>query len=279
MQKNYLTYPLKKMRITQSYSGTVSHKPHTLGTPKDYPVDDGGADSGRDYMYCPCDEMVIRRIYGVGGGGTNTLWLQSTDVVHFADGTKDFFTLLVTHPNDSDLKKLKVGQRFKRGEKICREGADGATGNHFHFSGGKGLFKGNGWVQNSKGKWVLYVTTKAEKPENLFFIDKSFTKIVNSKGLWFEPLPTEKNKKTYAAGNYKVTKANLLYIREKPSTKAKKKQFNELSESARKKILSISGKKANGYVKGLTFSVLKVQDNWGQTPSGWVCLDYCEVLR
>ena len=161
-------------------------------------------------------------------------------------------------------------------ETEAQKGAEGATGNHFHFSGGKGLFKGNGWVQNSKGKWVLYVTTKAEKPENLFFIDKSFTKIVNSKGLWFEPLPTEKNKKTYAAGNYKVTKANLLYIREKPSTKAKKKQFNELSESARKKILSIGGKKANGYVKGLTFSVLKVQDNWGQTPSGWVCLDYCE---
>lgn len=278
MQKNYLTYPLKKMRITQSYTGTASHKPHCTGTPKDYPIDDGGADSGRDYMYCPCDEMVVRRIYGVGSGGTNTLWLQSTDIVYFADGTKDFFTMLITHPNDSDLKKISVGQRFKRGEPVCREGKDGASANHFHFSCGKGIFKDGGWCKNSKGKWVLCVSTRAEKPEKLFFIDKSFTKILNSKGLWFEPLPKEK-KKVYTAGNYKVTKANLLHVRSEPTTKAKKLVFAELTQSAQKKILALSGKKADGYVKNLTFSVYEVRDNWGKTPSGWVCLDYCEVLK
>lgn len=28
MGKNYLIYPCKTMRITQSYTGTTSHKPH-----------------------------------------------------------------------------------------------------------------------------------------------------------------------------------------------------------------------------------------------------------
>lgn len=279
MQKNYLTYPLKKMRITQSYTGSLSHKPHCTGTPKDYPIDDAGADTGRDYFYCPCDEMVVRRIYGVGSGKTNTLWLQSTDRVYFADGTRDFFTMLITHPDDSDLRRIRVGQRFKRGESICREGKDGATANHFHFSCGKGIFKGNGWCENSKGKWVLTVTTMAEKPEKLFYIDKSFTKILNSKGLWFEPLPQEKQSSKYKAGNYKVTKANLLHVRCEPSTKAKKKSFSQLTADAQKKILAINGKKADGYVKGLSFSVYEVKDNWGRTPSGWVCLDYCGELK
>ena len=55
---NYFVYPMKYMRITQSYSGTASHKLHWYNSKnyKDYPIDDGGRDSGRDGIYCPCDE-------------------------------------------------------------------------------------------------------------------------------------------------------------------------------------------------------------------------------
>ena len=187
--KNYLTYPCKTMRITQSYTGTTSHLPHTTGSPKDYPWDEGCTDSGRDYCYCPCGEMQVKRIYGVGTGGTNTMWLESTSKVVFADGTSDYFTMLITHPNDDELKKIKVGQKFKWREKICREGKDGATGNHFHFSAGKGKINGNGWLRNTNGKYILTTTAGQFKPEQLFFVDKSFTKIVNSKGLKFKDLP------------------------------------------------------------------------------------------
>ena len=48
----YLTYPFKTMRITQSYTGTTSHLPHTTGSPKDYPLDEGGKDGGRDPILC-----------------------------------------------------------------------------------------------------------------------------------------------------------------------------------------------------------------------------------
>ena len=60
--------------------------------------------------------MKIVKIYGVGASGTNTIWLESTTKVDFADGTNDYITLLITHPNDDDLKRLKKGQTFTRGQ-------------------------------------------------------------------------------------------------------------------------------------------------------------------
>ena len=81
---NYFVYPMKYMRITQSYSGTASHKLHWYNSKnyKDYPIDDGGRDSGRDGIYCPCDEMVVTQIKGVGNNKiTNTIWLVSTTKV------------------------------------------------------------------------------------------------------------------------------------------------------------------------------------------------------
>lgn len=270
---NYLIYPCKTMRITQNYNGTTSHKPYSTGTPNDFPLDEGCDDSGRGYMYCPCDEVVVKRIYGVGNGGTNTFWLESTSKVDFADGTSDYFTMVVIHPNDDDLKKIKEGQKFKRFDKICREGRDGTSGYHFHFSAGKGKMKGSGWVKNSNGKWVLTTTNGTSKPERLFFVDTSFTKVVNSKGLIFKNLPTNK----YTTGNYVVT-ANLLYVRKGAGTIFAKVKFDKLTDNAKKKIRELVGYDAEGYVKGVTFTVSKVKNNWGKTPSGWVCLDYCAKI-
>ncbi len=265
------------MRITQSYMGTTSHKPHTTGSPKDYPIDEGCSDSGREYIYCPCDEMRVKRIYGVGAGGTNTIWLESTSKVLFADGTKDYVTILVTHSNDDDLRKIRVGQKFKRGQPICREGTDGATGNHLHISGGKGKYKCNGWEKNSNGKWVLTTTGGTFKPQHLFYIDTSFTAVKDDKGLIFKDKPVETSKKGYTTGNYKVT-AELLYVRKGAGTFYSKVKFDDMTYNARKKIKEIRGYAVDGYVKGLTFTVLQVKGEWGRTPSGWVCLKYCKRI-
>ncbi len=274
--KNYLIYPCKVMRITQSYDGSVSHKPHTTGTPKDYPIDEGCSDSGREALYCPCDEMKLIIKYGQGNGGTNTLFLESTSRVIFSDGTTDYFAMQVTHPNDSDIKRLKKGQLFKRGELICREGSDGGVGNHLHISGGKGKIRGNGWVKNTKGKWVLKPTNGAFRPEQLFFLDSSFTKVIDSKNLQFRPLPKEENE--YSTGTYKVTEATLLHVRNGPGTNYGKRKFYSLTRSARKQIKELIGRGADGYVKGVVFTVTETKDSWGKTPSGWVCLDYCARL-
>lgn len=265
------------MRITQTYIGKTSHLPHTTGSPKDYPIDEGGADTGRDFIYCPSDEMIVKRVYGTFSGGTNTIWLESKEKVCFADGSEDYCVLMITHPNDDDLRKISVGQVFRRKEKICREGSDGASANHLHLSVGKGKNSGNGWVKNSNGKWVLTVTGKAMKPENAFFIDESFTKIISTKGLSFKTLQEEKKEKVYPLGNYKVTKANVLNVRKAPDVLSEKVLFEEMTENARRKILKLSGQKMNGYVRGLVFTAFEIKDNWARTPSGWVCLDYCEV--
>ncbi len=249
--KNYLIYPCKTMRITQSYTGTTSHLPHTTGTPKDYPIDEGCSDTGRDYIYCPCEGMKIKRIYGVGTGGTNTLWLESTEKVLFSDGTKDYCTMLIIHPDDADLKKLKVGQLFTRKEKICREGKDGATAYHLHISAGKGKFKGNGWTKNSKGKYVLSATGGAYRPEKLFFIDESFTKVISTKGLTFKEMPV------YTTGKYKVNTA-VLNVRESAGT---------------------SEKKVGTLLFGQKLTVDKVKGDWGRIGKyRWVCLDYCRKV-
>lgn len=281
----YLTYPFKTMTITQSYTGLTSHYPHTKGNYIDYPVDEGGKDTGRDPFYAPC-KLKIVRIYGVGNGGTNTIWLESTEKVKLANGKTDYITLMLTHPNDSDLKRLKVGQTFKKGDIICYEGTDGATGNHIHMSIGMGKMTGTGWAQNSNGKWVLTCENGAIKPENAFYVDKNFTTVKDAKGLKFKDLPKETTTKTstaattakYTAGNYKVTKAAVLNVRTGAGTSYAKKTYSQLTADAQKKILTIAGYKANGYVKGLTFTALEVKGDWGRTPSGWVNLTYCERI-
>lgn len=187
MSSNYLTYPLKNMNITQAYSGTYSHSPHTTGNPKDYPWDEAGGSPGREYLYCPCDEMKIVRLYTQG---TNTIWLESTQKVKLANGIEDYVSCMIIHPNDDDMSSLSVGQVFKRGDAICREGTDGqATGNHLHLSFGIGKISGTGWTQNTKGKWVLTTTGGTYPPEALIYIDDSFTKVIQNKGLLFKKLP------------------------------------------------------------------------------------------
>lgn len=276
---NYLIYPCKTMRITQNYNGKTSHYPHTVGSPKDYPIDEGCQDSGREWLYCPCDRMVVKRNYTAG---TNTLWLESLDKVDFADGTTNYFTMLITHPNNDDMKNCPVGKVFCRGDKICREGTDGATANHLHISGGKGKFSGNGWTRNSNGKYVLTCTGGAYKPEKLFYLDTAFTKVISKGGINFKSLPktkaTEtKSKAGYEKGNY-IVDTDVLYVRKGAGTVYGKVTFKKLTANAQKKILKLAGKEVDGYVKGLTFTVSLVNGKWGKTPSGWVCLDYCEKL-
>ena len=207
MANNYLTYPFHTMRITQSYNGTTSHKPHNTGSPKDYPIDEGGKDGGKDPVYAPCD-MVVKRIYGVGNSGVNTIWLESTKPVKLANGKTDYITLMLTHSDDSDLRRRKVGEIIKKGSIICYEGTDGASGNHIHLSAGLGKMVGNGWTKNSKGKYVLTTTGGALKPEDAFFIDLDFTVIRDSKGLKFKTLPMDEPK----PGTYIVT-ADVLNVR------------------------------------------------------------------
>ena len=197
---NYLIYPLKIMNITQNYKDSYSHNRHNIGYPKDYPIDDNCGSSKKDgYFYCPCDEMIVKRISGVGLKTTNTLWLESTTKV-ITPTFFDYVTILIAHANDNEFKNIFVGKKYKRFDKIFKEGNDGfATGNHFHIVVGRGKLKGFGLLKNSNNIYVINTTLGGIRPEEAFFVDNNFTTIKNSKGIKFLKLVEEESKDYYVS--------------------------------------------------------------------------------
>lgn len=312
MDKNYLIYPTKVMNITQGYNDSFSHQPYSSGTPADYPIDDCCSGSGRDYFYCPCDEMKIVRIYGVGNSGTNSIWLESTSKVIGPFG-EDYITILVIHPEDDDLSKLKVGQIFKRGEAMFREGKDGfATGYHFHIVVGTGKIIDDGWTRNSNNVWVNDTTGKQLKPEEAFYIDPSFTKIQSSKNIKFQNLPTNNTiasstrelyrvRKTWEDNKSQVGAYSNLNNAIKACDKAgsdyyifnnkgeciyPKKVFTPYLVKINTLILNIRKgpgiiyDKAGFVYMGQVFTIVEEKDGFGKLKSGagWISLDYTKKV-
>jgi hypothetical protein len=131
---------VKKLKVTQGMNDSYSHK-------GDLAIDMGSSCS---YLKAPFTG-VIKRIYTP----CNAVWLQSKEKVLYADGTKDYMTILTIH--DNDVSNLKKGQVIKKGEKYYHPGKKGnATGSHIHIAVGKGKFKGNGWKKNKYGNWIIY---------------------------------------------------------------------------------------------------------------------------
>lgn len=191
---NYAIYPCKVMNITQNYTDLPTHYEHSIGyttnRPYDWPFDDNCGDQGRSYMYCPCDKMEIKKIYGVGGSGTNTIWLRSTSKVTLANGSTDYLVMMVIHPDDDTLQTLYVGQTFTRGQAMFLEGSDGLSyGDHFHISLGLGDMQGTGWTNIPNTIYYVINTTNGPiKPENALYINNSFTTVMSNKGLTFKSL-------------------------------------------------------------------------------------------
>ena len=131
--------------------------------------------------------------------------------------------------------------------------------------------KGSGWTRNSCGKWVLTTTGNPLKPEEAFFVDRTFTTVRDSAGLAF---------RFWQSGNrsctFRVT-APLLRVRSGPGTSWPFLPFAALSADAKAQIRRLAGDCANGYVRGVVFTALEIRNNWAKTASGWVCLQYCEA--
>ena len=277
-------YPTKVMSITQSYKGSFSHSKNYSGSPRDYPIDEACGDAGRSYFYAPFD-CVVKRIYGVGSKGVNTIWIQSTAPVQ-TPAFLDYVTVMVIHPNDDTLRKVRVGQLFRKGAAMFLEGTDGrATGNHFHISCGRGRFRGNGWRKNSLGKFVIDASGGAIPPEKAFYVETSFTSVRQTKGLVFRRIAGGSSGSGTSGGTagssggtgaYKVgrtvTLQTALNIRTGPGTNYARKKRSQLTASGKKHAL-------NGvyavYRKGTRVTIMAVRsvgaDVWLKTPSGWIC--------
>ncbi len=83
--------------------------------------------------------------------------------------------------------------------------------------------------------------------------------------------------KKYTTGEYRVN-TNVLNVRKGPGTKYALKTFGQFSKDAQRQIKKLAGEPINGYVKGMRCTVLEVDGNFGRTPSGWICLDFCKKI-
>ena len=105
------------------------------------------------------------------------------------------------------------------------------------------LSESNGWGKTDRGGWINLAYTVR--------LSSSTTKITG-----------------YRTGTYKVN-CSKLNVRTGPGTKYRAKSLRELTRSARNQ---------GGYVRGVRCTATKVVGNWGLTPSGYICLDYCTNL-
>lgn len=205
----YSKYFAKKMKLSQGYNDG-NHKAHTTCEYKDYPIDETYGDSGRSYFVAPFDCKVVKTYMAT----SNYLWLTSTEKVKTPSGNK-IVTVFICHISDDEIKKIKVGQTFKQGAEIVREYKDAnATGNHNHVCVGFGTIVDGGWKEQGDF-WVLVTSEGTQKPEDVFYIDKSITEIIDSKGIEFKDMPVEEAI-GYKTGIYKVLEN--LYIRKTAGT-------------------------------------------------------------
>lgn len=292
---NYLIYPFKTMRITQNQYGVTAdsknanHKLHSSGTPKDYPLDEAGADGGRSWFYCPCDEMKITKLYGNQSVGHH-IWLESTSKVLLANGKSDYVTILVVHANTDDYSQLKVGQKFKRKEKIVREGVSGqATGNHTHYAIGLGRSSSSKiyWQKNNKGVWVLVTPNGPIKPEAAMYVDKNFTTVSNARELKFITLGEDDMSKGYfekGDSNEGVYVLNSLYIQLNTLGYIKSKPefsnvYTEATVSAAKEVQKQSGLAQDGKTGPKTIKAVHSLINQGFSSQTQQLKDTKELLK
>lgn len=182
----YAIYPAKKMRISQRYD-EGNHLAHFNNTDyKDYPIDETyGSSASTGSFYAPFDCEVVKKYSAT----TKEIWITSTSKVDTPLGN-DYVTVFIGHIRSSEYDNIQVGDKYKQYEKIISEEKDSmSTGYHNHISAGLGKMKGTGWVKNNRGLWVPQTINGMKKPELIFYVDKSFTTIVNDKGLNFQDMP------------------------------------------------------------------------------------------
>ena len=273
----YSKYFANKMRISQGYN-EGNHKRHTTSIQKDYPVDEtyGAAGSG-GYFIAPFDCKIVRKYDAV----SNYIWITSTDKVRTPSGDK-IVSILIAHISASEFNALKVGDTFKQGQKVVSEAVDAnSTGHHNHVCTGFGELSGTGWAKQEVGGnefWVLTTKEGTQKPEDVFYVDKSVTEIVDNAGINFEEMPTEEIGEEitndYKTGIYKVL--TDLYIRKTAGTN-EHVLVKDCTDAMKNALTSTNGNDYAVVKAGHNITALEIieKDNgsvWVRNYSGYLCL-------
>lgn len=169
----------------------------------------------------------------------------------------------------------KRGQTPKLGAVICwRKGKVGDESDGAGHVAVVEQIKSNGDIVTSESVYGgERFRTKSYTKASDYYLAKGYV----FQGFIYIPIEFE-TEKTYSKGDYRVTDASLLNVRTGASTSYRKKAYKEFTKNAQKQIYDLVRYKADGYVMGVEFTVSQVKNNWGKTPSGWVCLDYCTKI-
>lgn len=253
MQKSL--YFSKIMKISQSYK-EGNHKTHS-----DFPIDETyGNTSNKGEFLAPFDLEVVKKYEAT----TRQIWLTSTSEVKTPKGNH-YVTILIGHIAKNEYDSLKLGQKFKQGDFIVHESIDKkSTGYHNHVSAGFGKIRGTGWYQNSNKVWNIDTTEKAQKPEDVFFINNTI--IYDDKDLKWQKYNEEKTKYyTTLDDMYIRTSPNGGYVKVKDCSEKMKSALKYQEPNAKAVIL-----------KGKTITCLEeVKDNgqlWCKNYNGYVCI-------
>ena len=90
-------------------------------------------------------------------------------------------------------------------------------------------------------------------------------------------VPSTPSRSGYTIGKYRVN-ASVLNVRYGAGTNYSAKSWRQLSVNARSQNSRLGNYYTNGYKRGVVCTVTRISGNWGYTPSGWICLDYCSKL-
>lgn len=194
----YSNYPFDYMRITQRHD-EGNHKAHNDPF-KDYadkPWDEAVKDGGRSY-FIPQNDFIIDEIiidsYSIRLTTKNkvTIPYQKEPV---------YLHLTLTHIEQEDLKQLKVGELIPKGSKLILEGKGGASAYHFHITANLGNYYGI--KLNANGKYC-FVYDKSLLPSEAFYVNESFTNLLDNRRYTFEVTPKLSKETDYFKASVKI---------------------------------------------------------------------------
>lgn len=148
-------FPLEYMYISQGELMPSNYSHYNT-----YNMDFLGYDANGRVLQCPLYAPFTMKIVALWDySGSHTVTWESTNKVHFADGSLDYMTIEFTHANNPPYHT--IGDTLSQGTLCYYTGTFGqVTGDHVHICCGKGHY--SGYTQRTGGhydltnRWHLY---------------------------------------------------------------------------------------------------------------------------
>ena len=131
-------------------------------------------------------------------------------------------------------------------------------GKPYGYSSEKNAYLGHIGLITSDGKFLEQNYPNRGDGPRITSIRNGYIAILRPSNI---DLNESSNIKKYTTGTYKVT-ASLLNVRTGASTNYIAKKYNQLSTNAQNQNRKLGNEKANGYLRGVVCTVIKVQTNW-----------------